>query len=216
MHLLLLFYSLFSFSFYCLSLVLSLFFFFLMIRRPPRSTLFPYTTLFRTRRAAAAFRLRGAAILLGGSEYRPPIDRRLDSRAGIRLRARAKRTPRRGSGHQSRRRGHWVHRRDRGVPLRSQHDDRARREFTVPLRDRAAVHRARSHRDHVAGPCTPAAVRDTAAPGPARADAMSGMAWRTRSDLLIVAGLFIASTALYALLGVRFDDRAVGMHFIDT
>src|SRR2546430_13931891 len=28
---------------------LSLFFFFLMIRRPPRSTLFPYTTLFRSR-----------------------------------------------------------------------------------------------------------------------------------------------------------------------
>src|SRR2546422_11576556 len=26
------------------------FFFFLMIRRPPRSTLFPYTTLFRSRR----------------------------------------------------------------------------------------------------------------------------------------------------------------------
>src|SRR5258705_10039147 len=29
------------------------FFFFLMIRRPPRSTLFPYTTLFRSREAAA-------------------------------------------------------------------------------------------------------------------------------------------------------------------
>src|SRR2546430_16950782 len=28
-----------------------LFFFFLMIRRPPRSTLFPYTTLFRSERA---------------------------------------------------------------------------------------------------------------------------------------------------------------------
>src|SRR6478735_11768849 len=28
----------------------SLFFFFLMIRRPPRSTLFPYTTLFRSPR----------------------------------------------------------------------------------------------------------------------------------------------------------------------
>src|SRR2546430_7054979 len=28
------------------------FFFFLMIRRPPRSTLFPYTTLFRSGRAA--------------------------------------------------------------------------------------------------------------------------------------------------------------------
>src|SRR5882762_11888662 len=32
-----------------LALVLP-FFFFLMIRRPPRSTLFPYTTLFRSRR----------------------------------------------------------------------------------------------------------------------------------------------------------------------
>src|SRR5258708_20233579 len=31
---------------YCFSFV----FFFLMIRRPPRSTLFPYTTLFRSRR----------------------------------------------------------------------------------------------------------------------------------------------------------------------
>src|SRR2546430_9587239 len=28
--------------------ILSIFFFFLMIRRPPRSTLFPYTTLFRS------------------------------------------------------------------------------------------------------------------------------------------------------------------------
>src|SRR3989442_8766469 len=32
------------------------FFFFLMIRRPPRSTLFPYTTLFRSARAAADLR----------------------------------------------------------------------------------------------------------------------------------------------------------------
>src|SRR5256714_11873906 len=31
-----------------------LFFFFLMIRRPPRSTLFPYTTLFRSRQISAA------------------------------------------------------------------------------------------------------------------------------------------------------------------
>src|SRR5688572_33162569 len=42
-----------------------LFFFFLMIRRPPRSTLFPYTTLFRsaaprrTHGAPAALALRG-------------------------------------------------------------------------------------------------------------------------------------------------------------
>src|ERR1041385_9305821 len=32
----------------CASLVLSFILFFLMIRRPPRSTLFPYTTLFRS------------------------------------------------------------------------------------------------------------------------------------------------------------------------
>src|SRR5688572_32370839 len=34
-------------------------FFFLMIRRPPRSTLFPYTTLFRSRCAPARALLRG-------------------------------------------------------------------------------------------------------------------------------------------------------------
>src|SRR6266540_5896081 len=32
----------------CVFLLFILFFFFLMIRRPPRSTLFPYTTLFRS------------------------------------------------------------------------------------------------------------------------------------------------------------------------
>src|SRR5258708_29540941 len=40
----------------------TLFFFFLMIRRPPRSTLFPYTTLFRSRRKtspSSRARLRG-------------------------------------------------------------------------------------------------------------------------------------------------------------
>src|SRR2546430_13074262 len=31
---------------------MTIFFFFLMIRRPPRSTLFPYTTLFRSRTVA--------------------------------------------------------------------------------------------------------------------------------------------------------------------
>src|SRR2546427_8152990 len=34
---------------------MSFFFFFLMIRRPPRSTLFPYTTLFRSRAARQLF-----------------------------------------------------------------------------------------------------------------------------------------------------------------
>src|SRR2546430_10581327 len=36
-------------------------FFFLMIRRPPRSTLFPYTTLFRSHDEAAGAEAAGAA-----------------------------------------------------------------------------------------------------------------------------------------------------------
>src|SRR5690349_25080114 len=42
-----------------LCVVLYFFFFFLMIRRPPRSTLFPYTTLFRSIRSSAGARNRG-------------------------------------------------------------------------------------------------------------------------------------------------------------
>src|SRR5438034_8734489 len=45
----------------------SLFFFFLMIRRPPRSTLFPYTTLFRSHELYA----RTLASLTGGRVARP-------------------------------------------------------------------------------------------------------------------------------------------------
>src|SRR2546430_9213363 len=37
-------------------LLFFIFFFFLMIRRPPRSTLFPYTTLFRSRAARSGDR----------------------------------------------------------------------------------------------------------------------------------------------------------------
>src|SRR5215510_16103840 len=43
-----------------------IFFFFLMIRRPPRSTLFPYTTLFRS---------PSAALIVGLNPYRPLDDR---------------------------------------------------------------------------------------------------------------------------------------------
>src|SRR6266496_3239887 len=44
-----------------------IFFFFLMIRRPPRSTLFPYTTLFRSRRGhGLADRLRVERRQVGG------------------------------------------------------------------------------------------------------------------------------------------------------
>src|SRR5260370_33113862 len=48
---------LFFFSFHLEHSPFILFFFFLMIRRPPRSTLFPYTTLFRS--AAVARLARG-------------------------------------------------------------------------------------------------------------------------------------------------------------
>src|SRR5438132_8813856 len=51
------------FSFY---IVLFLFFF-LMIRRPPRSTLFPYTTLFRSVPAAAVARIQTQSEMDGGS-----------------------------------------------------------------------------------------------------------------------------------------------------
>src|SRR2546430_8180714 len=43
---------------------MDLFFFFLMIRRPPRSTLFPYTTLFRSGLAEAEVEAAACAIEL--------------------------------------------------------------------------------------------------------------------------------------------------------
>src|SRR5687767_15448683 len=54
--------SLFFFFFHFLFSLLFFFFFFLMIRRPPRSTLFPYTTLFRS------YTIRSATVFLP-----PPI-----------------------------------------------------------------------------------------------------------------------------------------------
>src|SRR6266536_4847955 len=45
-----------SYSFIAYVSVHEYFFFFLMIRRPPRSTLFPYTTLFRSHRRETAER----------------------------------------------------------------------------------------------------------------------------------------------------------------
>src|SRR3989449_1794071 len=49
-----------------------LFFFFLMIRRPPRSTLFPYTTLFRSRLGPVRLRLWAPGFLLGRTAGPPP------------------------------------------------------------------------------------------------------------------------------------------------
>src|SRR3712207_6941908 len=63
--------------------------FFLMIRRPPRSTLFPYTTLFRSERplrlAIVATSLEDLASKLGQAiaKLRAPQCRRIKSVAGI-------------------------------------------------------------------------------------------------------------------------------------
>src|SRR3712207_7060119 len=56
-----------------------------MIRRPPRSTLFPYTTLFRSQHAGARAR---------GAEVRRPGGRSRERRARARARRRAARLPR--------------------------------------------------------------------------------------------------------------------------
>src|SRR2546430_4282883 len=65
-------------------------FFFLMIRRPPRSTLFPYTTLFRSRRdlddgSGARRRIHGQDLDEGfhPRSHGPP--RRLEDRKSTRL-----------------------------------------------------------------------------------------------------------------------------------
>src|SRR5258708_37456212 len=78
--------SCFVFFFNFLVSTLLLFFFFLMIRHPPRSTLFPYTTLFRS--GLADDRPRGAARRDRAAERHRPIpggrrrgeQRRSDSR----------------------------------------------------------------------------------------------------------------------------------------
>src|SRR5215216_7289026 len=56
------------------------FFFFLMIRRPPRSTLFPYTTLFRSRTANVAPSWTMAALSRPMRRLAPPVRDRKSTR----------------------------------------------------------------------------------------------------------------------------------------
>src|SRR5216684_6215909 len=60
----------------CFSFLFCPFFFFLMIRRPPRSTLFPYTTLFRSPRPRRAARQARYGLYESGRANSPPARRR--------------------------------------------------------------------------------------------------------------------------------------------
>src|SRR3712207_7955028 len=67
------------------------YFFFLMIRRPPRSTLFPYTTLFRSSAEAEPRRLTAACSTRQTESRRRPAAQlpRLAAREPARLRVRS-------------------------------------------------------------------------------------------------------------------------------
>src|SRR5208282_6600331 len=57
------------------------FFFFLMIRRPPRSTLFPYTTLFRSPRRRARLHQKIRAVARPQRATPRPLCRRRDRKS---------------------------------------------------------------------------------------------------------------------------------------
>src|SRR5258707_5385471 len=63
------------------SLFFFFFFFFLMIRRPPRSTLFPYTTLFRS----TMMRVLGRLAARAGDFHHPLLDERGDEHLVVAL-----------------------------------------------------------------------------------------------------------------------------------
>src|SRR6266853_5625608 len=63
----------------CLTSIELTTFFFLMIRRPPRSTLFPYTTLFRSRRAPCSRASTGISSTQGEALGRDRKSTRLNS-----------------------------------------------------------------------------------------------------------------------------------------
>src|SRR3712207_7091262 len=57
-------------------------FFFLMIRRPPRSTLFPYTTLFRSPSARGSPCSSSSSVIAGSSPDRAPAISRTPEKRG--------------------------------------------------------------------------------------------------------------------------------------
>src|SRR5205085_9438852 len=85
--------------------LISLLFFFSLIRRPPTSTLFPYTTLFRSDRVprcGAPRRGEGHRRGLGhSSRDRRPEDRRVDDRGASCVELHRRRDPPRTAAHRS-------------------------------------------------------------------------------------------------------------------
>src|SRR5256885_6433720 len=71
-------------------------FFFLMIRRPPRSTLFPYTTLFRSLRRGSCPRSGTASCPKYGRSARCPIAHRV---SGLTVTTRDRKSTRLNSSH---------------------------------------------------------------------------------------------------------------------
>src|SRR6266849_114786 len=118
--------------------MLYLFFFFLMIRRPPRSTLFPYTTLFRSRAVAAghptACRPFGGVLPPPRETDRRPVSypRRRPPACVVR-RVRAEGSPRPS-----------VRRRSASLPERARRHDGPRPRVVV--RPRRSRRHARRHR----------------------------------------------------------------------
>src|SRR6266496_5730157 len=80
-------------------IVLFISFFFLMIRRPPRSTLFPYTTLFRSRQCARATRAelwaRGCCLAARSEEHTSELQSRRDLVCRLLLEKKKKKKPHR-------------------------------------------------------------------------------------------------------------------------
>src|SRR3712207_9348612 len=74
-----------------------IFFFFLMIRQPPRSTLFPYTTLFRSRPVPDRARHLGRGDGVRPRRRREPAVRRPDAHRATAARARRPQRPDRKS-----------------------------------------------------------------------------------------------------------------------
>src|SRR5256885_8414853 len=176
------------------------FFFFLMIRRPPRSTLFPYTTLFRSGRGGEE---DGGVRRHGGAREAPHLRQRRRASTGVRV-------VRRGAVDPG---GRHLHPQDpqRGAPGRGAESLRAR-----GARSGAAARRRRRRRTRRAraGGGVPLAGRERRPGGPVTATASSAAdllvaKTQDRSAVIGIAGLGYVGLPLAMGFG-RAGFRVVG------